>query len=79
MRVETFIDADWVGFVDDGRSTLGDNTLLRVIWLFGSTKQPIVARSSAKAEFRIMAHRICKMLWIRNLLKELGFNSQGSM
>lgn len=33
----------------------------------------MVARSSAKAEFRSMAHGICELLWLKLLLVELGF------
>ena len=36
----------------------------------------MVARSSAKAEFRAMAHGICEILWMKILLKELGYDSK---
>ena len=36
-----------------------------------SKKQSIVARSSAEAEFRVVAHDICEVLWIKQLLEEL--------
>lgn len=32
-----------------------------------------MARSSVEAEFRFMANGICKLLWLRKLLDELGF------
>ena len=32
----------------------------------------MVARSSAKAEFRAMAHVICELLWIKIILSDLG-------
>ena len=31
----------------------------------------MVARSSAEAEFRAVAHGICEIMWIRRLLEEL--------
>ena len=31
----------------------------------------MVARSSAEAEFRAVAHGICEMIWIKRLLEEL--------
>ena len=31
-----------------------------------------MARSSAEAEFGGMAHGICELLWIRDVLKDLG-------
>ena len=36
-----------------------------------SKKQNVVARSSVEAEFRVVAHDICEVLWIKQLLEEL--------
>lgn len=38
-----------------------------------SKKQTVVARSSAEAEYRAMAHTACEMFWLKNLMGELGF------
>lgn len=35
-----------------------------------SKKQNVVARSSAKAKFKAIAHGICEVLWIKQLLEE---------
>ena len=40
-----------------------------------SKKQSVVARSSAEAKYRSMAHGICEVLWIRRILKELKVHS----
>lgn len=32
----------------------------------------MVARSNAEAEFRSMAHDVCKLLWLKRLLIELS-------
>lgn len=37
-----------------------------------SKKQSVVAKSSAKAEYRSMVHGICKALWLRLLFHEIG-------
>ena len=37
-----------------------------------SKKQNVVARSTAEAEFRSMAHGVCEVLWLKILLSELG-------
>jgi len=42
-------------------------------------KQSVVARSSAKVEFRAMAQRVCETLWLKILLTKLGFDSKDSM
>jgi hypothetical protein len=39
----------------------------------------MVARSSAEAEFRAMAHGICELLWLKILLKELGYDCNESI
>lgn len=38
-----------------------------------SKKQFVVARSSAEAEYRALAHGICKGMWLKQLLAELKF------
>ena len=40
-----------------------------------SKKQNVVARSSAEAEFKALAHGICEVLWIKQLLEELKATS----
>jgi hypothetical protein len=44
-----------------------------------SKKQAVVAKSSAEVEFKFMAHGVCEILWLKILLKELGFDSKDSM
>ncbi|XP_024024071.1 uncharacterized protein LOC112092343 [Morus notabilis] len=59
-QIEAFTDADWAGSVEDRRSTSGYCTMAwgnLVTWR--SKKQSVVARSSAEAEFRALAHGIC--------------------
>ncbi|XP_019054441.1 PREDICTED: uncharacterized protein LOC109115185 [Nelumbo nucifera] len=38
-----------------------------------SKKQSVVAKSSAEAEYRAISHGVAELLWIKNLLGELGF------
>jgi hypothetical protein len=44
-----------------------------------SKKQSMVANSNSKTEFRAMAHGMCEILWLKILLKELGFDSKDPM
>lgn len=37
----------------------------------------MVARSSAEAKFRSMAHGVCELLWLTLLLSKLGFLVKG--
>ncbi|PRQ42655.1 putative RNA-directed DNA polymerase [Rosa chinensis] len=80
LIVEGYTDADWAGSKVDRRSTSGYFTFVGgnlVTWR--SKKQKVVARSSAEAEFRGMAHGVCELLWIRHLLKDLGFKNRKTM
>jgi len=38
-----------------------------------------VSRSSTETKYRAMAHTICEMVWLQNLLMELGFRQRGLM
>ena len=72
LQVEVYTDADWAGSVTDRRSTSGYCAFVSgnlVTWR--SKKQGVVARSSAKAEFRAAALGICEVLWIKRLLEDL--------
>lgn len=72
MNIEVYTDANWVGKSCDGRSTSGYRTFVGgnlVTWR--SEKQPVVARSSAEAEFRSLAQGICKAIWKERFLEDL--------
>ncbi|GMP41435.1 hypothetical protein CsSME_00011533 [Camellia sinensis var. sinensis] len=72
LQVEVYTDADWAGSVTDRRSTSGYCSFVGgnlVTWR--SKKQNVVARSSAEAEFRAVAHGICEVMWIKRILEEL--------
>ncbi|KAL6181444.1 hypothetical protein ACLB2K_048099 [Fragaria x ananassa] len=74
LEVVGYTDVNWAGDKTDRRSTSGYFTFVRgnlVTWR--NKKQKVVARSSVEAEFRGMAHGVCEMIWISNVLKELGF------
>ena len=72
-EVEEFTDANWARSLTDRRSTSGYCSYVWGNWVtWRSKKQSIVARSSAEAEFRAMAHGICEGIWLQRILKELG-------
>nr|GMD37909.1 retrovirus-related Pol polyprotein from transposon TNT 1-94 [Ipomoea batatas] len=73
FSISAFSNSDWGGVNDNGRSTttyviyFGANV---VSWK--SSKQRSVCRSSTEAEFRALANSAAKLLWLQNLLFELG-------
>uniref|UniRef100_A0A6N2MRA1 Integrase catalytic domain-containing protein n=1 Tax=Salix viminalis TaxID=40686 RepID=A0A6N2MRA1_SALVM len=78
--IKGYTDSDWAGNQTDRRSTSGYFTFVEgnlVTWR--SKKQKVVARSSAEAEFRGMAHGVCELLWIKHVLQDLGIDYETSM
>ncbi|KAL6312245.1 hypothetical protein AAG906_020789 [Vitis piasezkii] len=72
-RIECFSDVDWAGSKFDRRSTTGYCVFFGgnlVAWK--SKKQSVVSRSSAESEYRAMAQATCEIIWIHQLLCEVG-------
>ncbi len=72
-QIECFADADWTGSKIDRRSITGYCVFVGgnlISWK--SKKQNVVSRSSAESEYRAMAQSSCEILWLRQLLAEVG-------
>ena len=75
-RLECFMDADWVGSKEDMRSTLGYCVFVRgnlVLWK--SKKQSVVSQSSAESKYRVMARFVCEIMWLHQILMEVGIET----
>ena len=75
-HIECFSDADWAGSKIDRRSTSGYCVFVGgnlVSWK--SKKQNVVSRSSAESEYRAMAQSVCEVIWIYQLLTEVGLKT----
>jgi hypothetical protein len=67
-----YTDADWAGCPNTCRSTSGYVVFLGanlVSWV--AKRQPVVSRSSAEAEYRIVANGVAEASWLRQLLQKL--------
>ena len=80
LFLEAYTEVGYVGSMVNKRSTSGYCTFLGGnLATWRSKKQPIVARSSAEAEFRAMAQGICELLWLKIILEGLRIKWEGPM
>jgi hypothetical protein len=76
LLMSAFSNADWVGRLNDRRSTGGYVVFLGtnlVSW--SARKQPIVSHSNTESEYKVMANTTAEMMWIHTLLAEIGVPS----
>jgi transposase InsO family protein len=76
--LEGWVDADWAGCHDTRRSTTGYVFKINgsaITWC--SRRQQTVASSTVEAEYIATAEAAREAVWLRNLLKELGFKQVG--
>jgi Reverse transcriptase (RNA-dependent DNA polymerase) len=80
LRIEGYTDSDWAGSITDRKSTSGYFTFVGgnlVTWR--SKKQKVVALSSAEAEFIGIAKGVQELIWLRKIMRELGFDPSEGM
>ena len=75
-RVECFTDADWTVSKEDRRSTSSYCVFVSgnlVSWK--SKKQGVVSRSSAESKYRATTQSVCEIMWLHQLLMEVGIKT----
>ena len=73
LSLFAFSDSDWAGDPYDCRSTTGFLVYLGlnpITW--SAKKQDIVSRSSTELEYRALATTAAELVWIHQVLKDLG-------
>lgn len=77
FKLEGYCDSDWVGDVDDIKSTTG---IVFFIGNLGFTwslkKQPIVTLSTCEAEYVAATSCVYQASWLRNLLTDLNLQQE---
>ena len=75
-RIECFSDVDWAGFKKYIRSTSGYCVFFGgnlISWK--SKKESVVSRPSAESWYRAMTQSVCEIMWIHQLLMEVGIET----
>jgi hypothetical protein len=78
LSVVGYVDADYAGDLNDKRSTTGYVFTLAggpICWK--SMIQSIVAMSTTKAEYMVVAEAANEALWLKGLVNELGIQQGG--
>ncbi|RVX06045.1 Copia protein [Vitis vinifera] len=75
---DIFIYSDWVGCVDDMRSTSGCFSFGYSIFSWSSKKQEVMAQSTAEAEYVAVVDAVNQVFWFRKLLTDLDMKQEMS-
>ena len=74
-KIKCFSDADWAGSKEDRRSTSGYRVFVGRNVVGKNKKQNVVYRSNAESEYRAMPQSVCKIMWLHQLLMEVGIET----
>ncbi|KAA3476825.1 Retrovirus-related Pol polyprotein from transposon TNT 1-94 [Gossypium australe] len=76
IELVCYSNVDWASSVEDRLSTTGYVVYLGpnpIAW--SSKKQSVVSRSSSEAEYRSLANCVSELLWVKQMIDEIGVSS----
>ena len=74
LQLITYSDADWAGYSDTRRSTIGWCMFLGdALISWRCKKQDRASKSSTEVEYHAMSTACSEIVWLRGLLEKLGF------
>eukprot|EP00253_Pinus_taeda_P025696 PITA_25696 len=77
--LESFLDSDWAGNLDDRKSITGYTfSIGSEVIAWSSEKQSVVALSSCEAEYQALCATTCEAIWLRRLLNDAGKEQKNS-
>ena len=77
LNLISYSDSDWIGSIDDMKSTSGYALLFGssiCSWL--SKKQSVVAQSTAEAEYVSASKATSQAIWLRRIFEDIGENKK---
>ena len=75
IQLQAYSDADWTGCLDTRKSTTGWCMFLGdALISWKCKKQESISKSSTEAEYQSMFVACCQIIWLRDLLLELGYS-----
>ena len=73
VELTGYSDSDWVGNLDDRKSTTGYLFSIGsgpISW--SNKKQPTISLSSTEAEYKALCSVTCEAIWLRMILEDVG-------
>ncbi|GJZ34887.1 ribonuclease H-like domain-containing protein [Tanacetum coccineum] len=76
LKLKVYADADWAKYLKTRKFVTGFCVFLgKTLVSWKSKKQVTISKSSSEAEYRFMSSASCKIIWLGNLLHNIGLKN----